>query len=103
MSRPSDPVLVALITSGLAAFAGVVSAWLSAHTRSISSATRAENADQHSASQRAIQDLTAAVHHTGGKVDGLRDDVRDLAGRHDDLHGKFHRHLGETHADLEKD
>ena len=99
----SDAVVVALITSGLAAAAGVVSAAISSHTRDITRATRSENAEQHEASQDKLDRLTEAVHRTGGKVDGMRDDIKDLADRHDDLHGKFHRHLGTHHADLEED
>ena len=100
----SDAVVVALITSGLAAVAGVVSAAISSHTRSISSAVRRENAEQHEASQDKLDLLTEAVHRNSGHVEGLRDDVRDLADRHDDLHGKFHKHLGRHHhADIEED
>jgi peptidoglycan hydrolase CwlO-like protein len=99
----SDAVIVALVTSGLAAIGGVVSAAISAHTRSITSTTRRENADQHAESQDRLAELTKAVHHTGGKVDGLRDDIKDLGERHDELHGKFHRHLGSHHPDLEED
>lgn len=103
MSAISDPVLVAIITSGLAAAAGVTSAWLSARARSTTSATRQENADQHAESASKLDQLTEAVHRNTGHVEGLRADVRELADRHDRLHAKFHRHLGHHHSDLEED
>jgi len=99
----TDAVLIALITSGLAAVAGVVSAAISAHTKNITSATRQENADQHAESQGKLDDLTKAVYSTGGKVDGLRSDVSELHAKHDGLAEKFHRHLGAHHAELEED
>ena len=100
----SAAVVVALITSGLAAIGGIASAVISAHTRNITAATRQENSDQHLESQSKLELLAQAVHQTGGKVDGLRSDVSELHAKHDGLAEKFHRHLGHHDAhDLEED
>ena len=91
----SEGIAVALITGGLGVVASITAAILSSRTRKEASKVRTENASQHAESQRRLEELTKAVHSTGGKVDEMRTAVGELADRHDDLAADFYRHVGE--------